>query len=266
MSALIRGMKRLALLTVIAVIGLAVKAGNSAAAEFVQAKRDADFSKSARRQDSELLKFYGNQVPAGTEFSHLGSFRALVHRNGLERSITLVPPRALMYENAEELRKAARAKDVVVGAIKLTYGSVDPEIVPGTILLVYDGLRVHLHDTHSQNVAQYQVSLGEVPADAVVDSELGKLDETNHSLANILPDGTMQVYLQLSNSKGDPIMDGQKYRKILLQFTIPGIVTDDDSPKIELVPPKPKEKGDKPSGGGDDDSSSSGGGSSYHHH
>jgi len=260
-------MKRLALAAAVAAFGLLGSHSSSAAADFVQAKRDAEFLKSARRQDTELLKFYGNQIPAGIRFCHEGSFRAMVHRSGLKRPITLVPPLNLRYEDGEALREAARGADVAVGAIKLTYGSVDPAIVPGTILILFDGLRVHLQDTHSTDVAQYAASLSSVPADAVVDEALGGLGQTDHSLANILPDGTFQIYIQLANSKGDPIMDGQTYRKVLLEFSIPGIVDDDDSPVLILAEPKEDENGSRPaSKSSDDDHGSPSGGHGGHHH
>jgi hypothetical protein len=260
-------MKRLALAAAVAAFGLLGSHSSSAAADFAQAKRDAEFLRSARRQDSELLKFYGNQIPAGIRFCHEGSFRAMVHRSGLKRPITLVPPLNLRYEDAEALRSAARSADVAVGAIKLTYGSVEPEIVPGTILILYDGLRVHLHDTHSTDVAQYPASLGAVPADALVDEALGELGKSDHSLANILPDGTFQIYIQLADSKGDPLMEGQSYSKVLLQFSIPGIVDDDDSPVLILAEPKEDDKGSKPANkSSDDDGGSPSGGHSGHHH
>jgi hypothetical protein len=232
-------MKRIAAIAAALVAGL-LWTQASRAGDFVQVPRDPDFVKAARRQDSELLKFYGNQVPAGIRFCHNGSFKATVHRNGLDRPITLVPAEQMKFEDHTALKDAARGGDVIVGAIKLTYGSLEPQIVPGTILLLYDGLRVHLHDTHSQDIGQYSATIGPLPAGASVDPALGGLGETDHSIGSILPDGTFQIYLQLANSKGEAIREGQAFKKVLLQFSIPGLVDDDDSAPLQLVEPKPE--------------------------
>lgn len=258
MQALTRGMAR-------CLLGLATGlwALSAGAADFTQPARDAEFIKSARRQDRELLQFYGRTIPGGTQFAHVGSFRAKVHRDGLVAPCTLVPIRSAAFDGPAALRESARGTALVVGALKLAYANRDPLIVPDTLLLRYDGRQVRLLDLHKTLIGEFDAVVSEIPPDAAVDPAVGSLSESEHSLANILPDGTLQIFIQLTDTKGKPVKDAAGFRKILLAFAIQGLVTDDDSPARELeVPGEPPggRKKDKDDGGG------GGGGGSPHHH
>src|SRR5687767_7147918 len=125
------------------------------AADFTQPARDPKFIQSARRQDKELVHFYGRLIPGGITFNHLGGYQVIVHRAGLDRPVILVPVTSLPYADAEALRSAARTGDVIVGALKINFGMHEPEIMPGTLLLVYDGLRVHLRNVHGEDISSF---------------------------------------------------------------------------------------------------------------
>lgn len=217
-------------------------------ADFTQPKRDPEYIKSARRQDKELLKYWGRLIPGGTTFNHLGSYQVMVHRNGLLRPLTLIPVARLAYTDAEALRATARGGDVIVGAVKVAYGQHSPEIMPGTLLVAYDGQRVHLRNVHGENLASFDASITPTPPDARVDPAIGALADSSASLANVLPDGRMQVYLQLTSDTGRLLQASSRpgFSKVLLEFTIPGIITDDDSPQRTLVEPRVEDKRAQP--------------------
>jgi hypothetical protein len=226
--------------------------GAAQAADFTQPARDPKFIQSARRQDKELGHYWGRLIPAGTQFNHLGSFQARVHRTGMERPVTLVPVASLAYGDSEALRAAGRAGDVVVGALKVTYGMHEPEIMPGTLLLVYDGLRVHLRNIHGEDISSFDATLAAAPQGSIIDPALGKLGDESSSLAAIRPDGTLELYLQLTENSGKRLVGlrggpgNTGYSKVLLSFRVPGLVEDDDSPSNKLVTPKQEEKKAKP--------------------
>lgn len=234
MQALIRGMAR-------CLLGLATglwALSAAAAADFTQPARDAEFIKSARRQDKELLQFYGRTIPGGTQFAHMGAFRAIVHRDGLNAPALLVPVRNAPFDSAAAFKESARGADIVVGALKLAYANHDPLIVPDTLLLRFNGLRIQLLDLHKSLIAEFPASIGDPPADAVVDATIGSLAKTEHSLANIRPDNNFELFIQLADSRGKPLKDASgALRKVRISFMIPGLVTDDDSPARELVEP-----------------------------
>jgi hypothetical protein len=264
MRALIGGMAR-CLITAVAVgSALAASAG---AADFTQPARDAEFIKSARRQDKELLQFYGRTIPGGTKFSHLGSFQAVVHRDGLKRPAVLVPLANMRFDSAAAIKEAARGGDLVVGALKLSYRNLDPLIVPGTILLRYDGLRIHMLDLHEHLLAKVEASIGDIPEGAVIDEAVGSLSESETGLANILPDGTLQIFIQLADANGKELKDADGFRKVLLTCSVPGLVTDDNTPARVLVEPGEKigGKAAKKKRSNDDSPHSGGGGGGHHH-
>lgn len=212
------------------------------AADFTQVERDAKFIKDSRRQDKTLKSFFGDMVPGEIEFGHRGSYRVVVHREGLDRSTTLVPVRAVPFADLEALRSAARSEGLVVGVLSLTYGHPEPLLEPGSILLVYDGLNVELHNVHGYLLGELVATLAPPPDVAEVDPALGSPEGTGTSLANITPEGGLELYLQLTAEDGTPLRGDEGFVKVLVSFSIPGIVTDDDSPWRELAQPKDDEQ------------------------
>jgi len=230
------------------------------AADFAQPERTPEYVKACRRQDSELKEFFIERFPGTFLFNHLRSFKVTVHREGLERAASLVPVRVVKFASADALRNAARVKPVVVGALKLTYGNHDPLVDPGNLLLLYDEQHVHLRNSEGLEVNHFDATLQEPPATAAVDPLVGSLTASDTSLANILPDGTLQLYVQLADSKGKALQDAGSFTKLLISFNIPGIVTDDDSPERELAKPPEDEKDKDKTGSGDSGSAGAGGG------
>lgn len=220
---------------------LAFVATAALAADFTQPERTPDFIKSCRRQDRELKAYFNERFPDSFAFSHYGSFRALVHRDGLSRSAVLVPVQNLPYATGDALRGAARKKPVVVGALKLTYGQADPFVHPGDMLLLYDEQHVHIYNSEGLEVNRFLATLGVAPLDAPLDPAVGAVATSATSLAQLQPDGTLQLYLQLANSKGEALKEGGAYQKLLLSFMIPGLLTDDSSPVRELATPQAEE-------------------------
>lgn len=212
------------------------------AADFTQAERDIDFIKSCRRQDSSLRTYFGTLMHAGSEFFHLGGYKASIHREGLDRALWLVPVKGLPYANAEEFRAAARGNKIAVGALIVTYRNTDPAITPGTLLLMFDGYRVFLKDIHEFTNNDFKVRLKDAPPDGEIDPVLGTVTGTAFSQANITLDGDLQLYLQLTDAYGEPLLDEEGFVKALLTVPIPGISTDDDSPYRELATPPEAEK------------------------
>jgi len=209
------------------------------AADFAQAERDVAFSRDCRRQDVKLSTFFGDIMNPGASFFHLGSFKALVHRDGLDRALWLIPIKCLPYEDIDSLRQAARGNPLAVGALTIAYGHADADILPGSYVLLYDGLRVRFVDAHDYIHNKFDVSLVAAPPDGDLDPNLGTVTGTAFSQANITPDGDLELYLQLSTDAGDPLMDESGFVKLLMTISIPGIASDDDSPYRELaVPPE----------------------------
>jgi hypothetical protein len=228
----------------IGALGLAaLLLGTAQAADFTQPERDPKFIQSARRQDKELAFYYGRHIPAGITFNHLGSYQAVVHRVGLDRPVTLVPVTALPYADIEALRSTARSGDVVVGALKINYGMHNPEISPGTLLLVFDGLRVHLHNVHGEDLSSFEAKLGPVPAGDKVAPVVGAINADKSSVAHIGPDSRLRLYLHLSQGTESKSLKKDGANKVLLEFTIPGLVDDDDSPALQLAKPEEPAKG-----------------------
>lgn len=209
-------------------------AAPAAAADFTQPERDPKFIQSARRQDKELLHFYGRLIPGGYSFNHLGGYQVVVHRAGLARPVILVPVNSLPFADEDSLRKAARTGDVVVGVLKINFGMHDPEIMPGNLLLVYDGLRVHLRNVHGEDISSFESTIGPAGKTAAVE---GAVNAKGSSLAEITRDSMLRLNLQLAPG-GSPA--ARAASKVQLEFCIPGLVDDDDSPKLELA--KPAEK------------------------
>lgn len=212
---------------------------NAWAAEFTQAERDVAFSRDCRRQDVKLSSFYGDIINPGASFFHLGSFKALVHRDGLDRALWLIPIKCLPFEDIEGLRQAARGNPLAVGALTVAYGHADYDILPGTYVLMYDGLRVRFVDAHAYIHNKFDVTLQPAPLDGELDPNLGTVTGTAYSQANITADGNLELYLQLCGDGSDPLMDENGFVKVMMDISIPGISSDDESPYRELaVPPE----------------------------
>jgi hypothetical protein len=217
------------------------------AADFKQPARDPKFIQSARRQDKELVHFYGRLVPGGITFNHLGSYQVIVHRVGLDRPVTLVPVTSLPYATLDALNTAARTGDVVVGALKINYGMHDPEISPGTLLLVFDGLRVHLRNVHGEDISAFDATLGPVPAGEKITPVEGAVNSGGSSVAVIGPDNSMRLYLHLASASNKQNMrQSADSNKVKLSFTIPGVIEDDNTPPVKLVKPEEAKPGTRP--------------------
>ena len=212
------------------------------AADFKQPARDPKFIQSARRQDKELVHFYGRLVPGGITFNHLGGYQVIVHRVGLDRPVTLVPVTTLPYESLEAVHNAARTGDLVVGALKINFGMHDPEISPGTLLLVFDGLRVHLRNVHGEDISSFEATLGPVPAGEKLAPVEGAVNGGSSSLASITKDSKLRIYLQLA-AAGSKAIRQPAANKVMLSFQIPGLVDDDGSEPVKLAKPEETKKG-----------------------
>jgi len=215
---------------------------NAWAADFTQAERDVAFSRDCRRQDSKLNSFYGDIINPGTSFFHLGGFKALIHRDGLDRALWLIPVKCLPYEDIDGLRQAARGNPLAVGVLTIAYGHADADILPGSYVLLYDGLRLRFVDAHAYIHNKFDVALEPAPLDGELDPNLGTVTGTAYSQANITPEGELELYLQLCGDGSDPLMDENGFVKVLMSISIPGISTDDSSPYRELAVP-PEEEG-----------------------
>jgi hypothetical protein len=226
--------------TITAITALAVLMVPAHAADFTQPARDPKFIQSARRQDKELVHFYGRQIPGGITFNHLGSYQAVVHRIGQKRPVTLVPVTSLPYDSIETLQKAARTTDVVVGALRINYGMHNPPITPGVLLLVFDGLRVHLRNVHGEDLTEFDATLGPIPTGQKLGVVQGAVNSGSSSLAEIGEDSTLRLYLQLGTPDGKGKTAANKAQ---LAFKIDGLVEDDDSPPTVLVKPEEPQKG-----------------------
>lgn len=213
----------------------------ASAADFTQAERDVTFNRDCRRQDIKLSSFFGDIIHPGASFFHLGSFKASIHRDGLDRPLWLIPIKCMPYEDIESLRTAARGNPLAVGALTIAYPHADADILPGSYVLLYDGLRLRFVDAHGYIHNKFDVTLEAAPADGVLDPNLGTVTGTAFSQANIMPDGKLQLYLQLSQNGDDPTMDDGGFVKLLMTVSIPGISSDDDSPYRELAAPPEEE-------------------------
>lgn len=217
------------------------------AADFTQPERNPEFVKSCRRQDSLLKHAFGDLVPTAVSFSHRGSFKAVVHRLGLPRPITLVPVQYVPYASADEFRSAARKKAVVIGALNITYPLPEANVIPGAHVLLYDGFKLRLLDAHGYAITDFEAQLRETGAEDKVDPIVGTLDLSPHSLANISPEGQITLYLQLRTGSRE-LRTTQGFVKLALSATVPGLVQDDDTPPTTLAKPKAEEDGTKPPG------------------
>jgi hypothetical protein len=214
---------------------------NAWAADYTQQERDTEFIKSSRRQNATLKTYYGDMVPTEVTFNFVGSYKVVVHRDGLERPITLIPVKNVRFPDMESLRESARKNQLVVGALSITYAHQNPFINPGTHLLLYDGLNIEIRNVHGYEIAAVQASVSSPTADAEVDPVLGTIPEVSHSLANITETGNLELYLQLADDAGQPIAEEQEFLKVLISVPLPGITDDDDSPARILVQPKEEE-------------------------
>ncbi len=231
------------------VIGLALIGFSLAlAADFTQPERNPEFIKSCRRQDSLLKHAFGDLVPTAVNFSHRGSFKAVVYRLGLPRPLTLVPAQFVPYASAEEFRSAARKKAIVVGALNITYPLPEANVIPGAHILLYDGVELRVLDAHGYAITDFDVQLGELSPEARVDPAIGSLDTSAFSLANITPEGQITLYLQLRPGNRE-LRTTKGFVKLALTAQVPGLVQDDDSPATTLAKPKVDDEGMKQPGG-----------------
>jgi len=214
------------------------------AADFTQAERDVDFIKASRRQDASLTRHLGELLyPAGVRFFHLGSFKAQIHRDGLDRALWLIPVKSLPYSSLDEMRTAARGNPISVGALVTAYPHEDPSLTPGTFVLLYDGLRVRFVDHWEYQVNRIKADLDNAPADDVLDPVLGTVSGTAFGQSNITPEGDLELYLQLTmEESNEPLMDDDGFVKLKLTIPVPGIATDDDSPYLDLAEPADEEE------------------------
>lgn len=211
------------------------------AADFTQTERDVDFIKACRRQDLSLEKHFGNLIKPDTGFFHLGGFKALIHRDGLDRPLWLVPVKSVPATGADEFKALARGNPRAVGVLTVAYGNDDPKVSPGSFVLMYDGLRVRLVDVREYIVNQLDITLKQAPADGELDVNLGTVTGTAYGQANITPDSDLEIYLQLEDEYGKPLMDEAGFCKLLMTIPIAGLATDDDSPYHELAIPEEEE-------------------------
>ncbi|MBN2080923.1 hypothetical protein JW859_01825 [bacterium] len=220
-------------------VGLLVLAGTLAwAADFTQTERSFDFNRDCRRQDNKMNAYFGDIMQPGASFHHLGAFKAVIHRDGLDRTLQLVPIKCLPFADADALRASARGNPLAVGALTIAYPQTDADIAPGTFILLFDGYRVRIVDVHEYILNKYKVDLQPAPADAPLDEALGTVTGTAYSQAQITPEGDLILYLQLSEDGDEALMDESGFTKLMLSFRVPGIATDDDSPYRELAEPE----------------------------
>ena len=214
------------------------------AADFVQAERDVDFIKASRRQDASLTRHLGELIhPAGVRFFHLGSFKAFIHRDGLDRALWLIPVKSLPYQSLEEMREAARGNPISIGALVTAFHNEDPEITPGTFVLLYDGFKVRFVDHWEYQINRIVADVEPAPADDALDPVIGTVSGTAYGQANITPAGDLELFVQLTDPEsGEPLMDEDGFVKVKITVPVPGIATDDDSPYRDLAEPADEEE------------------------
>jgi hypothetical protein len=133
---------------------------------------------------------------------------------------------------------------VVIGALKLNFGMHKPELSPGTLLMVYDGLRVHMRNVHGEDLCSFEASLGPLPAGQKARAVEGAVNSGSSSVGQIGSDSKLSIYLQLAEvSDKGAIKKVNSDNKVLLEFTVPGLVDDDDSAKLQLAKPEEPAKG-----------------------
>jgi hypothetical protein len=231
--------QRYYILLVSAILALAAF-GLALAADFTQPERTPDFVKSCRRQDNLLKHAFGDIVPTAVSFCHRGSYKAVVHRLGLNRPVTLIPVQYVAYASLEEFREAARKKAQVVGALNITYPLPESNIIPGAHILLYDGVNLRILDAHGYAVTDIPATLETPAPDAKTDPVVGTLTGSGHSIASIAADGKVTLYLQLSTG-GREVRNTAGFVKAALCAPITGLVKDDGSPDTTLATPEDKE-------------------------
>ena len=220
------------------VLGLALMGFSLAlAADFTQPERTPDFVKSCRRQDSLLKHAFGDQVPTAVTFCHRGSFKALVHRLGLERPVTLVPVQYIPYATVDDFRTAARKKPMVVGALNITFPLPEGNVIPGAHVLYYDGFKLRIVDAHGYAVTEIDAELSDPAKDTKIDPAVGSIEGSPYSVSSISPDSKVTLYLQLRTGDRE-LRTTAGFTKVALSGTIKGLVQDDDSPQTKLATPK----------------------------
>jgi hypothetical protein len=212
------------LLGVCAMFWLAATAGF--AADYTQPEHDAEYTKASKRQDTKMDAYFGDMLPA-VSFAHEGRFRVLVTRNKIERRLTLVPIKQVPYASLEELKSSVWGNHLPVGYLDLPYANLNPALPPGSFLLVFDGLKIHLLNSVGYEYASFPAEIELPGAEALVAKEQGGLDQSKTGLAYITPQDELLLYLQFSDAAGKPLRDETGYAKALVRFSIPGLTEDE---------------------------------------
>jgi hypothetical protein len=231
-------MRKHVLLGVCALIWLTAALGW--AADFSQPERDAEYTKSCKRQDAKMDKYFGDMLPGDIGFAHEGRFRVIVTRHDIERRLTLVPTNAAPYASLEELKSSVWGNHLSVGYLEMPYALDKPALPPGSYVIEFDGLKVHLMDYVGYEYASFPATIELPGSDAPLAPTQGKLGASKTGLAYITPEDGLLLYVQFNDSKGKPVRDEQGYAKALVRFTIPGL-TVDDKPDIPADAPAKKE-------------------------
>ena len=202
-------------------------AASAFAADFTQPEPDVESAKAAKRQDAKMEAYFGDMLPGEIAFAHEGRFRVTVTRNNIERRLTLVPINVAPYASLDELQASVWGSHLPLGYLDMPYANAEPAIPPGTYLIEFDGLKVHLVDYVGYEWASFAAEI-ELPGDgAPLAPEQGSLGKAVHSLGYVQPSGEMLLYIQFSDSNGKPVKDEAGYAKAVVSFTIPGVVEDE---------------------------------------
>lgn len=210
------------------------------AGDFTQPERDAEYAKAAKRLDAKMDSYFGDMLPGAISFAHEARYRVVVLRSQIERRLTLVPINAAPYASLDELKASVWGNHLPVGYLELPYACTKPSIPPGSYLIEFDGLKVHLVDYVGYEWASFPATIELPGPDAPVAKEQGSLERSKTGVACITPASELLLYVQFSDENGKPVRDEAGYAKAVVSFTIPGLVEDDGSTPL----PKVEEKGE----------------------
>ncbi len=222
-------MRKHVLLGVCAVIWLL--AASAMAADFTQPERDVEYAKASKRLDAKMDSYFGDMLPGAITFAHEGRFRVAVMRNRLERRVSLVPINLAPYASLEDLKASVWGNHLPIGYLDLPYANTTPAIPPGSYLIKFDGLKVHLVDYVGYEWASFNAKIELPGPDAPVDEGQGSLDKARNGVAYITPASELLLYVQFSDDNGKPAADEQGFTKAVVSFTIPGLVDDESCEK-----------------------------------
>jgi hypothetical protein len=91
-------------------------------------------------------------------------------------------------------------------------------------------LRVHLRNVHGEDISSFEATIAPVTASTKVPAVSGAINEGNTGSASISKDSVLHIYLQLGSGKSGS-------GKVALEFCIPKLVEDDNSPPLQLAKP-----------------------------